>query len=207
MSTSRNSSTPAPTASYHHGNLREALLAEGLALLEETGETGFSLRELARRVGVTPNATYRHFASKEALLIALATEGFRQFGQSQSNVRQHSDGSVADRFLASGLGYVRFACQHPALFRLMFGRTAAGHRSGELEEASRLAFDGLLHGVAAVVGQPPDSEATRLAAYNAWALVHGFSHLILGGQFDDKVEDVEQLLASALGQRLSLKSS
>jgi len=71
---------------YHHGNLREALLERGLVLLEQGPETDFSLRELARRVGVSANATYRHFANKEALTRAMAGAGFRRLTPDQ----QHS---------------------------------------------------------------------------------------------------------------------
>jgi AcrR family transcriptional regulator len=178
--------------------LREALLKEGLTLLEETGETSFSLRELARRVGVTANAAYRHFANKEALLMALAEEGFRQFGNNQMQIWQATPGSTAARFLASGCGYVRFAREHPALFRLMFGRMAAEHRSGGLEKTSRQTFTQLLDGVARVVGLTPDAPEARLVAYNAWALVHGYSHLILDGQLDGEMKDLEQMVESAL---------
>lgn len=190
---------------YHHGHLREALLAEGLALLEEAGEGRFSLRELARRVGVTANATYRHFANKEALLMGLAAQGFRLFLDSQAQAWQQAEGDVAQRFLATGRSYIRFACQHPELFRLMFGRFAAEHRSSELDQASQAAFAALREGVAAAVGLPSDSEAALFAAYNAWAVVHGFSHLILDGQIPGEGAEAGRLAQSALRQWLQAR--
>lgn len=167
-----------------------------MELLEEAGEAGFSLRELARRLGVTANAAYRHYANKDELLMALAAAGFRQFGDSQMRLWQDTPGSAADKFLASGCGYVRFACEHPALFRLMFGHQAASRRTAELEQASAQAFAGLLAGVASVLKLSPDTDEARLAATNAWALVHGFSHLILDGQLADG--DVEAQVRQAL---------
>lgn len=196
MSTSTRKNKPVEAASYHHGNLREALLESGLELLEEAGEAGFSLRELARRLGVTANAAYRHYANKEVLLMGLAAEGFRLFADNQMQLWQDTPGSAADKFLASGCGYVRFACEHPALFRLMFGHQAASQRTDELAQASSRAFDGLLAGVASVLDLPPETDEARLAATNAWALVHGFSHLILDGQLTDS--DVEAQVRQAL---------
>ncbi len=190
---------------YHHGNLREALLAEGMNLLEEAGEGGFSLRELARRVGVTANAVYRHFANKEALLMGLAAQGFALFSANQMRTWQQTEGDVDERFLATGGSYVRFARQHPALFRLMFGRFAAEHRSAELDAASRTAFATLQQGVAVAVGLPAESRPAMLAAYSAWAVVHGFSHLILDGQLDDETEELEAVVEASLRQWVSAR--
>lgn len=185
---------------YHHGNLREALLKEGVKLLEETGEADFSLRELARRIGVTANAVYRHFANKEALMMGLAAQGFLLFGRGQTRAWRRAGGDAAERFLATGSCYVRFARRHPALFRLMFGRFAAEHRSDELDNASTAAFNVLRQGVAAAVELPPDSQAALLAAYNAWAVVHGFSHLILDGQLRGAAGGLDKVVESALRQ-------
>lgn len=196
VSTSSQANAIQAQDNYHHGNLRQALLQASLDLLEESGEAGFSLRELARRVGVSANATYRHFANKEALLMGLAAEGFRLFGTEQMCLWQDTSGSPADRFLAAGCGYVQFACAHPALFRLMFGRQAASKRSDELAQASQLAFTGLRTCVASVLALPPESDTVQLAATNAWALVHGFSHLILDGQLAG--EDVQTQVRQAL---------
>lgn len=202
VSTSKTASAKRRHDGYHHGNLRAALLEEGLRLLEEVGETGFRLRELARRVGVTANAVYRHFAGKEALLMGLAAQGFQSFAGNQARTWQQADGDAAQRFLATGCGYVDFARRHPELFRLMFGRFAASHRSDELDQASQVAFAALREGVAAAVALPPDSEAALLAAYNAWAVVHGFSHLILDGQIGDEAGDADKVVESALRQWL-----
>lgn len=193
---------------YHHGNLREALVAAGLALLAE-GVAEPGLRELARRVGVSANATYRHFADKEALLTALAAEGFRQLAAAQWQAALTAAEPVG-RFFATGRAYVHFARQHPALFRLMFGRFALANRSEELEAASGLAYEGLRQGVAAALRLPADSEAVTVAAMHAWSLVHGLSHLILDGQFaalgqdEDAMIDRVLIQAGQFGRQLAL---
>lgn len=205
VSTSKKATAASHSDRYHHGNLREALLAEGMNLLEEAGEGGFSLRELARRVGVTANAVYRHFANKDALLMGLAVQGFELFSTSQMRTWRQTEGKADERFLATGGSYVRFARQHPALFRLMFGRFAAEHRSAELDAASQTAFATLQQGVAIVIGLPAESRSALLAAYSAWAVVHGFSHLILDGQIGDETEELEAVVEASLRQWVSAR--
>lgn len=176
-------STDSDDSRYHHGHLREALLREGLRLLEEGGEAGFSLRELARRVGVSANAAYRHFASKEALLEALAAEGFRRFGTAQLAAATGA-GHPLRGFLAAGRAYVDFARAQPALFRLMFGRFSAGRAEGEMSEAGETAYQGLRHAVAAALGKGVDDPVVEVAALHAWSLVHGLALLVLDGQLE-----------------------
>lgn len=194
---------------YHHGNLRAALVEAGLAQLREGGSAEPSLRELARRVGVSANATYRHFADKEALLTALAAEGFRQLAAAQLQAALAADEPVG-RFFATGRAYVHFAREHPALFRLMFGRFALANRSEELEVSAGLAYEGLRHGVAAALRLMPDSEDVTVAAMHAWSLVHGLSHLILDGQFavlgqdEDAMIDRVLLQAGQFGRQLPI---
>lgn len=184
---------------YHHGHLREALLREGLVLLEEGGESGFSLRELARRVGVSANAAYRHFASKEALLEALAAEGFRRFGAAQLEAAAGA-GHPRRGFLAAGRAYVDFARAQPALFRLMFGRFSAGRGEGEMTLAGEAAYAGLRHAVAAALGKAVDAPVVEVAALHAWSLVHGLALLVLDGQFERRAgaEGVEARIDAVL---------
>lgn len=156
---------------YHHGDLPAALLDAALGLLED-GET-FSLRAVARRAGVSPNAPYRHYADKEALLAALATYGF---------------GRLADRLEAAAdltdmaEQYVAFALAHPGLFRLMYGRPTANAAAARTAEilASRVA------GQARQIG--------------AWAMVHGLAVLLLDGKLTctDPTELVRATVAAVL---------
>lgn len=189
---------------YHHGHLREALVQEGLRLLEEAGEAGFSLRELARRVGVSANAAYRHFASREALLEALAANGFRRFGAAQAQALVAADHPLRG-FLAAGHAYVAFARAQPGLFRLMFGRFSIGRAEGEMAQAGELAFQGLRHAVAAALAKPVGDAVVDVAALHAWSLVHGLSVLVLDGHLERRAgpggveAGIDAVLSLALG--------
>ena len=170
---------------YHHGNLRAALLEAARSRLTEGAEATLSLRDLAGRVGVSVNATYRHFESKEALLMELAAEGF-------DALRAHMLGAVAElgsaeaieRLRATGEAYVHFAQHDPALFQLMFGREGrfAGHE--RFRQAAAAAFAVVVGCVAAVQQVAMDEPSATKAAMAAWSLVHGFAILSLGGYLE-----------------------
>lgn len=192
---------PASGRRYHHGNLREDLVGTALDMLEAQDQGDVSLRELARRVGVSPNAAYRHFPDKEALLAALAARGFQQLASRQAEAgAAEADPRMA--FRAMGLAYVHFARQHPALFRLMFGRfcnTDGARRSEELMAAGALAVEGLRRGVAQAAGLPEaDAAVIRVHALRAWSLVHGLSLLVLDGQVAAEGEELERLIQAVL---------
>lgn len=154
---------------YHHGDLRAATLQAAAELLEKQGPDAVALREVARKAGVSHNAPYRHFATREALLAALAAQGFREFSE-------HMRGAGA---AAMGEAYVAFALARPQLFRLMFGGTVKLGADPELAGASLGAYEGLV-GAFRARGDVADPE---LAAAAAWSLVHGLAHLLLDGHF------------------------
>ncbi len=106
--------------SYHHGDLRDALIRAARKILEKDGLAELSLRQVARAVGVSPAAPYHHFADKHALLTAVATLGFAAL-RSEMLMRMAKETDPVARLDASGVGYVVFAVDNPALFRLMFG--------------------------------------------------------------------------------------
>ncbi|MGD0187860.1 MAG: TetR/AcrR family transcriptional regulator [Roseiarcus sp.] len=163
---------------YHHGNLRPALIAAARALLDEGGANAVGLREAARRVGVSPTATYRHFRDKDDLLAAVAAEGFREFGAALA-----AAGREGDPLSAMGAAYVDFALARPGMFRLMFSPLMAKRELyPELVAASDDALALLRRGVAsrAAAGEG-QGEGVDAAAIAAWSLVHGLSHLILDG--------------------------
>lgn len=186
-----------PATRYHHGDLRRALVEEALTLLAENGDKGFSLRELARRVGVTANASYRHFANKEALLQALASEGFRRLDVVQ---RQAAAGAADDdKLLAAGRAYIRFAHDHPALFGLMFSVIPVHRRGDELSEASQASFETLRQAITrGWPSEEPDPARVTRASLRAWALVHGLAQLLLDGQLDWLERDPLRLAQSVL---------
>lgn len=183
--------TSSARSTYHHGDLRAALLAAARALLDEGGVPAVSLREAARRAGVTPAACYRHFADKDALLMALAVQGFDEFAQA---LQRAAAGAEAP-FAAMGVAYVAFAVQRPGMFRLMFGPAVADRsRSPELQQAvaasTRLFEQGLQ-------GSPHVAPADPVAGLRAWATVHGLATLAIDGMLApyDPV-----MLARALGK-------
>lgn len=187
---------PARTA-YHHGNLREALVEAGLAHLEADERGEISLRDLARQVGVTANAVYRHFADKEALLAALAAEGFRRLRAAQLAAEQPGRDAAAALQVA-GRSYVDFARAHPALYRLMFGRFDATTHGSELAEAAQASFSKLLAQVAGARGLSLQDPQVLSAAVFGWGLTHGLSLLAIDGRFDHLTDDPGALIDAAL---------
>ena len=160
---------------YHHGDLRPALIAAATTLVEENGVGAVSLREAARRVGVSAPAIYRHFANKDSLLAAVAAEGFRDLGAALAAASR----SQRDPLSAMGMAYVRFALSRRGVFRLMFGPELAKRADfPELKSAADQAFQWLKGGV-----QPRGRAAqdSYLAAIAPWALVHGLAQLFLDG--------------------------
>ena len=166
-------------ASYHHGDLRAALIGEGLRLLETDTADALSLREVARNVGVSAPAVYRHFPDKAAFLQALALEGLKRLAREQ---KAASAKGGAQAFAASGRAYVRFALANPGLFRLIF---TSGQGHTELAHDPEGSAGWLLsQHVAAQIGANAPEEHHKIKAYRAWALVHGLALLILDRQID-----------------------
>ena len=162
-------------STYHHGDLRPALLRSAARLLEKEGPGALSLRAVARRAGVSHAAPYRHFADREALLAALAAEGFRRLGEALAPASGR----------AMGEAYVRFALDHPQLFRLMFGGHLGFARHRELAQAAGRPYQALL---AAFRAQPAIADP-QTAAAAAWSLVHGLAHLLLDGHFPSQAAE------------------
>jgi len=161
--------------SYHHGDLRAALIDAGLALLADRSADDIGLREAARAVGVSATAVYRHFPDKDAFLAALAAEGLRQLGAAQRDAADAVGGGERG-FAATGAAYVRFAIANPALFRLAFSASGAVPGVWHAEnDAARLLRENAERLSASA------AEA-RLTALRAWSLVHGLALLILDGQ-------------------------
>ena len=174
-------------ASYHHGNLREALLRAAEKIMEKQGIGAVTMREVARLAGVTHGAPYRHFRSLEHLLAELAEGGFRELGQA---LEGRPSGEM-------GEAYVRFGLAHPARFRLMFGGTLPLSRHPRLRDISTRVYELL---VAALRAQRDLAQPEKAAAA-AWALVHGLTHLLLDGHLEALVESAgrEGLIKGVLG--------
>lgn len=160
---------------YHHGDLRVALVAA--ALEQVGGADGLSLRAVARAVGVSPTAVYRHFPDKGALLGAVADAGLAQLGAAQRAAFDAAGGG-ARGFNATGVAYVRFAIANPALFRLIFAkpvRDAMRHATGERDDAMTF----LLANAAQLA---PAGYDAQVFALQAWSIAHGLAMLMLDGQ-------------------------
>lgn len=167
---------------YHHGNLRVALLDVARARLAEGAEADLSLRNLALRVGVSVNATYRHFESKEALLMELAAQGFEALGACmQDAIATRGGAGAVERLRVAGEAYTEFAQRDPALFRLMFGRKGRFSEHDRFRTAADATFGIVIACVAAILEQPADSSSVLKGAVTAWALVHGYATLGVDG--------------------------
>jgi AcrR family transcriptional regulator len=163
---------------YHHGDLRDALVRAARTILEKQGLAALSLRGAARAAGVSPAAPYHHFTDKHALLDAVAVQGFDALTAAMDKLMAKQKDPSA-RLDASGVGYVVFALENPALFRLMFsGDGQQSSASVPLIEARDRAYGVLQAGVAKT---SPDGVADPFVCLRLWALVHGIATLILDG--------------------------
>jgi AcrR family transcriptional regulator len=202
-----------PAGAYHHGGLREALLTEALKLIEQRGPDQLSLRELARRLGVSSAAPYHHFANRTDLLKALALSGFECLERFMREDMEQVGDSPNEHLRALGRGYLRFAMQHPFQFRLMF-RSDPLLQSHSHEHADDGAFGLLRDVVIACLKRAGRTEEDPMPSILAmWAGVHGIAALRLDGPLNKVVssaEEVETLCQQALavlGLALSAKGS
>jgi len=178
---------------YHHGDLRRALVEAGLELLEQRDADALSLREVARAVGVSATAVYRHFPDKGALLDALSAEGFERLAAAQHAAAEAAGGGEAG-FAATGIAYVRFALANPALFRLTFSATSARNILAAPPEHMPDALAFLRENAAAVAAQV--GADPRTVAVRAWALVHGLALLLLERQVEPEDGLIERVVAA-----------
>lgn len=173
-------------SAYHHGDLRNALVEAATKLVQEVGADQFSLRDAARTVGVSANATYRHFENKSALLTAVAVAGFIELCARMSQALSARAGkakSAVDRFKATARAYTGFAFEKPELFRVMFGASGICRLLGNplavpgpsIHEIMGEAIEGLVHDGLLPEAQRPGAEV------KVWTVVHGFVSLVLEG--------------------------
>lgn len=182
-------SETAKSKPYHHGDLRDALLNAAEAVLAERGVAGFSLREAARRAGVSPAAPAHHFGDARGLLTAIATLGFRGLCEVLEAANRDGGSDRRARILAQGRAYVRYALAEPARFDLMWRADLLDRDAADYQDASFKAFS-LLHEL--VIGTPIDcrllQDGSKLhvdpRVIATWSLVHGFAGLARQGAFD-----------------------
>ncbi|GIL31685.1 TetR/AcrR family transcriptional regulator [Actinocatenispora comari] len=164
---------------YHHGQLREAILAAAVETIEAGGLATLSLRDLARRAGVSHAAPAHHFGDRAGLLTALATDGFRLLSEALT--------AAGENFLERGVAYVRFGTRHRGHFEVMFRPDLYHPDDPELVAAQSRASDLLYSGAATV---DADAATTGLAG---WALVHGLTSLYNAGVLSERPDDVDAL--------------
>ena len=167
---------------YHHGDLRRALLDATLRLVEQHGPQGFTLRAAARAAGVSPGAPYHHFEDKEALLAAVAEEGFELFGTALRRAALKAARSSRLRAQNVGVAYVLFAVEHPTRFRVMVGygvraRMSHGKLAGAAMTAYQLVRDVLVEGLKT----KREETITDAEVLGWWSVVHGLAFLAIDG--------------------------
>jgi len=170
------------TTTYHHENLRATLLSAAISLIGEVGPAAFTLREVARRAGVSHNAPYRHFRNREDLIAAVASEGFRELASAMRAAAEKQNNALT-RLKHAGLAYVGFALRQPEHFTVMFDVPRSEDLSPEAAAAAKEAFSELSLLVQAVQadGHFAHIDLQQQTLY-AWSTVHGVAKLATAGR-------------------------
>ncbi len=186
------------TKPYHHGNLRESLLAAADAVLAARGAQGITLRDVAKAAGVSHAAPYHHFASLNDLLAAVAERAFTRLGDALELVSAEPD--TGERLLKINDTYVACACAQPAQFRLMFGPLLTRKADyPELKAAAERAF-----GFVLAAANAHDAQNGPVLALTGWSLAHGLSNLLIDGALDDLPISLES--TKGLARQLALRA-
>ena len=185
--------------SYHHGDLRRALLDSALAIIEEQDVSTLSLRQVARRAGVSHTAPYRQFADKEELLAAVAEEGFQEFSRYLEQARDAESTSL-NQLQATGNAYVEYALRYPTHYRVMFGSYCHDADAfPSLTTTANQSFQILVEIIEA--GQATEDikpgEPQLLALAN-WSLVHGLAMLLLDNRLGIKKDATQPLIQKTI---------
>lgn len=187
---------------YHHGDLRATLLGEALELIEAEGPERFTLREIARRAGVSHAAPYRHFPTKAALLATIAAAGSTMLRASIEHALAGS-ADVREQLLAGGMAYVRFALEHRAHFKVMFfaeGAYEAGSEAASARDASlALLLDFIRKAQLRGAMRAGDPNKIAIAV---WAMHHGLACLAIGSHFDTAPRELRRIVDNAHGDLL-----
>ena len=179
------------TTSYHHGDLKNALIKAGVKILAKEGVSGLSLRKVAKQAGVSHAAPYSHFADKQALIAAISTEGFKQLYKQIASVREAHSKKPSALLLETARAYIQFAMNEPDRFKLMFSSVIEKEKDyPEFVEASQENFQQLVSVVetcqqAGILKSGPSD----LMAVSVWSSVHGMIMLIIEGQVSHTVLD------------------
>ena len=191
-----------PKRGYHHGNLREALVASALSLIEEKGPTGFTLSEAAKEAGVTPAAVYRHFAGREDLIAEAARQGYEIFADLMEYAFESGQPSALASFEATGRAYLAFARKYPGHYVAMFESGISINRNADLALVAKRAFD-VLERAASELSKhiPPEKRPPpQMFSAHIWAMSHGVVELFARGSPGTKSPfPPEDLLETGIG--------
>ncbi|MEU8801565.1 TetR/AcrR family transcriptional regulator [Spirillospora sp. NPDC048819] len=164
---------------YHHGNLRRAIIEAAVGAIAESGPAAWSLRELARRAGVSHAAPAHHFGDRAGVLTAVAAEGYTLFANALE--------AAGDDLHEVGLAYIRFAVDHRPYFEVIFRPELYRPDDPEVAAARARADRVLTEGVRGAAPDRPNDD--RTAPIAAWSIVHGFAHLWLSGALPARLGD------------------
>ncbi|MEZ5936740.1 MAG: TetR/AcrR family transcriptional regulator [Hyphomonadaceae bacterium] len=185
-------------------DVRSRILAASLELLNEGGVGALSMREVARRAGVSHQAPYHHFADREAILAELVKDGFSQLHAYEARASEQSPPG-AERITAIGIAYVSFALDQPALFQLMFRRELVElQKFPQTEEIADEAFNVPHAAVAEACGKSMDACMPEMLA--CWSMVHGLATLILEGKLDHQLGPGREARDACVREVMSLYS-
>jgi AcrR family transcriptional regulator len=180
---------------YHHGDLKNALVQAGVEILAEEGLGGLSLRKVAKQAGVSHAAPYAHFADKQALIAAISTEGFKQLYFQIEAVLEKDRGKPEKLLIETAWAYVQFALNAPDRFKLMFSSVLEKEKEyAEFMEISQENFSQLVE-IVEICQQAGvlRSGVSDIVAVSIWSTVHGFTSLLLEGQISHTVLEKESL--------------
>jgi AcrR family transcriptional regulator len=184
MAEAQKRSAVRPKNKFHHGDLREALIAATCELLVEHGPDGFSLADACRRAGVTTAAPYKHFRDKQEILEEIVLRGFEELTAANAKaVDEGGPGTVAG-ITAMGMSYLDFAVAQPAVFRLMFGHKSAIKEVKQIDETGNQCLKNVIEQVAAYCRKHGHTADAEKIAIRLWTFVHGASSLQLDGDYE-----------------------
>ncbi|MDD2782311.1 TetR/AcrR family transcriptional regulator [Sulfuricurvum sp.] len=173
------------TSPYHHGNLKESLVETALDIIDKDGLDAITLRDLTQRLGTSRTAVYRHFESKEALILGVIEKGYENLDRMFTPIFKDRTQSVETRFKTMGRAYLDFAIEHPNLYRLLFGDKYHQER----EELCDYKDENQATGLYALIGLLLEAqEEGIIATVNpmvqaamVWASIHGLASLLIDG--------------------------
>lgn len=182
---SRPKAVPRDKASYHHGDLRQAITSAAVALITTKGEATFTLREIAGTIAVSHAAVYRHFANKRAILAAVAEEGFKKLIASLAPLPTLSHKDTKELIRIQFENYIRFAIENPGHFKAMFHQELSEKKDfPSLEHISSAAGDLLMQTAQKILDSAPSrKDPPESLALAFWSMMHGFAELALNRQF------------------------